>query len=151
MRFALLLAAIAWVGLAAPSIAASPSRNFHADMAAEWETKFTESPATGLADFHLDLATLTFTWKVTFKDLSGPVETIRLHGPAQPGANGAVIFDLGKKGVTSPVTGSQALTEAQVQYLLYGWTYINIATKKWPHGEIRGQLDVKPVSEPSAQ
>ena len=123
---------------------AQGERNFHADMAAEWETKYTESPGTGTADFHLDLATLTFTWKITFKDLTGPLVSAHVYGPAQPGANGQIMFDVAKKGSKSPLTGSQVLTEAQVQYLLYGWTYVNLITAKYPHGEIRGQLDVVP-------
>ena len=143
--------AAAWFALAvlgSPSAArAQGSRDFHADMAAEWETKYTESPATGTADFHLDLATLTFTWKIAFKDLTGPLVSAHIYGPAQPGANGQIFIDVGGKGAKSPLTGSQVLTEAQVQYLLYGWTYVNLITAKWPNGEIRGQLDVVPPPE----
>jgi CHRD domain len=36
------------------------------------------------------------------------------------------------------------ITAAQVQYLLYGWSYVNLTTAKFPSGEIRGQLDVRP-------
>jgi hypothetical protein len=123
--------------------AGAGSRDFHAVMAAEWQTKYTESPATGTADFHLDLATLTFTWDIQFKDLSGPIESLALYGPAQPGANGMKFLELASKGKTSPIRGSAVISEAQVQYLLYGWVYVNITTKKFPWGEIRGQLDVR--------
>ncbi|MBL8629704.1 MAG: CHRD domain-containing protein [Rhodospirillaceae bacterium] len=130
---------------ALPSLAAAQGqRDFHAVMAAEWETKYTESPGVGTADFHLDLSNLKFTWTITFKDLSGPLETLAVYGPAQPGANGAKFLELATKGATSPVRGSAAITEAQVQYLLYGWTYVNLTTGKFPWGEIRGQLDVRP-------
>jgi hypothetical protein len=122
---------------------AQGERDFHALMAAEWQTKYTESPGTGTADFHLDLSNLKFTWTITFKDLSGPLETLAVYGPAQPGANGQKFLELAKKGATSPVKGSATLTEAQVQYLLYGWTYVNLTTTKYPLGEIRGQLDVR--------
>jgi hypothetical protein len=134
--------------LAAPSVAGAQGvRDFHAAMAAEWQTKFTESPATGTADFHLDLSTLTFSWTVSFRDLSGPLDSLAVYGPAQPGANGAKFLDLGTKGGRSPITGSAVITEAQVQYLLYGWTYVNLTTAKFPWGEIRGQLDVKAPQE----
>ena len=130
--------------IALPSWAyAQGERDFHAVMAAEWETKYTESPGTGIADFHLDLSNLKFTWTITFKDLSGPLDTLAIYGPAQPGANGQKFLDLAKKGAASPIKGSATLTEAQVQYLLYGWTYVNLTTAKFPLGEIRGQLDVR--------
>lgn len=125
------------------------TRNFHAEMAAEWQTKYTESPATGVADFHLDLATLTLSWTIAFKELSGAVDSLAIYGPAQPGANGAKMFDLAPKGGRSPVKGSATVTAAQVQYLLYGWTYVNLTTAKFPAGEIRGQLDIRPPAEPS--
>ena len=142
------LGIIALFGMLASAPAmAQGARDFHADLAAEWETKFTESPGVGTADFHLDLTDLTFTWNISFKSLSGPVVVAALYGPAQPGANGAKFLEFSKGG-TSPLKGSAKLTEAQVQYLLYGWTYINIVTAKFPLGEIRGQLD---VTQPKAK
>ena len=122
----------------------SATRDFYADMAAEWQTRYTASPATGSAEFHLDLKTLTLSWTITYQDLSGPPRSLALHAPAQPGANGAKVLDLATRGSRSPVRGSAVITAAQVQYLLYGWTYVNLATTKFPWGEIRGQLDVRP-------
>lgn len=124
---------------------AKAERAFHAAMAAEWQTKFTESPATGIADFQLDLETLTLSWAIDYRELSGAPTTLALYGPAQPGTNGAKILDLIRQDAVSPVKGSAKVTAAQVQYLLFGWTYVNLATAKFPSGEIRGQLDVKPV------
>ncbi len=129
--------------LASAPAMAQGARDFHADMAAEWETKYTESPGVGTASFHLDLTDLTFSWNITFKDLSGPIVTAAVYGPAQPGATGGKFLDLAPKGAGSPLKGSAKITEAQVQYLLYGWVYVNITTAKFPLGEIRGQLDVK--------
>lgn len=127
----------------ATAATAAGTREFHADMAAEWQTRYTASPATGSADFHLDLATLTLSWTITFRDLSGPLRSLALYAPAQPGANGARILDLATRGSTSPVRGSAVITAAQVQYLLYGWSYVNLSTAQFPWGEIRGQLDVR--------
>jgi hypothetical protein len=53
-------------------------------------------------------------------------------------------IDLAPNGIVSPLTGSAVLNEAEVQYLLTGWSYVNITTEKWPFGEVRGQLDVGP-------
>lgn len=138
-------AALRWLVLVAPvAAAAADSRQFHADLAAEWQTRYTESGATGRADFQLDLATLTLSWTVAFDGLSGTPRAITLHAPAQPGANGAKVLELAAAGSRSPVRGSAVISAAQVQYLLYGWSYVNLATAKFPWGEIRGQLDVRP-------
>ncbi len=138
--------ALGLLALMTPAIgmAADATRHFHAEMAAEWQTRYTASPATGSAEFHLDLKTLTLSWTLTYQDLSGPPRSLALYAPAQPGANGAKILDLAPRGSRSPVRGSAVITAAQVQYLLYGWSYVNLATTKFPWGEIRGQLDVRP-------
>lgn len=120
------------------------SRVFHADLAANHQTRLTISPAAGTADFHLDLASLTLTWEVKFEGLIAKPLAASLHGPSQPGANGLAFVDLAPNGIRSPLTGSAVLTEAEVQYLLAGWTYVNITTEKYPYGEARGQVDVGP-------
>lgn len=122
-------------------------RDFGAEMSAENETKFTQSAAKGDVQIHVDLATLRASWTITYSGLSGPPTTVRLYGPAQPGANGGVIIDLAKPGAPSPITGSAILTEGHVQYLLYGWMYVNLTTSKFKLGEIRGQLDVRAPNE----
>jgi hypothetical protein len=125
----------------------NPIRIFHADMAAEFETKYTESKATGKVDMTLDLTTKQVKWTVTYSGLESPPVDIAIYGPAQPGANGQMMFSLAPKGMKSPLTGSSPVTEGQIQYLLYGWTYVNVRTKGYDKGEIRGQLDIKPPAQ----
>lgn len=127
--------------------AQSMSRVFHADLSADNQTRLTISPASGTADLTLDLTDLTLTWEVHFKDLQSTPTRASLHGPAQPGANGLAFVDLAPEGIKSPLTGSAVLTEAEVQYLLAGWTYVEIATEKFPYGETRGPVDVGPRDE----
>ena len=130
--------------LVSPNSGQLTSRVFHADLSARNQTRLTESPATGRADFFLDLTTLELSWEVHFEDLqTAPVEAA-LHGPSQPGANGLAFVDLAPDGIVSPLTGSATLNEAQVQYLLAGWTYVQITTEGFPYGEARGQVDVGP-------
>lgn len=119
-------------------------RVFNADLNAWNQTRLTESPANGTADFTLDLATLTLSWDVTFEGLISTPTAASLHGPSQPGANGLPFINLAPNGIVSPLSGSSVVNEAQIQYLLAGWAYVNITTEKWPYGEIRGQLDVGP-------
>jgi hypothetical protein len=143
-RLLTLIPAILAALLATASLAQLTSREFHADLSALNQTRLTISPATGRADFQLDLTTLTLTWTVEFDKLTAKPIAASLHGPAQPGANGLAFVDLAPKGIRSPLTGSAVLTEAEVQYLLAGWTYVNITTEKFPFGEARGQVDVGP-------
>lgn len=144
-RFLILAAAIQlYVFSVATTSGQLTSREFHADLSARNQTRLTESPVTGKADFVLDLTNLNLTWTVEFKDLISKPVAASLHGPAQPGANGLAFVNLAPEGITSPLTGSAVLTEAEVQYLLAGWTYVNITTEKFPYGEARGQVDVGP-------
>jgi hypothetical protein len=142
LGFALLISLI--VIASATNSATLTSREFHADLSAGNQTRLTESPATGSADFLLDLETLTLSWDVIISDLISAPVAASLNGPAQPGANGLAFVDLAPNGLDSPLSGSAVVTEAEVQYLLAGWTYVNITTEDFPYGEARGQVDVGP-------
>jgi len=127
----------------APAAAASASkkRYFKAEISWANNTYYTPSQASGHAEFELDVTTHKLRWTLTFKDLSSPPTKVTLHAPAQPGATGAAIMDLAPQGLKSPATGEGQLTDAQVEYLLTGWSYALVTTRKYPQGEARGQLD----------
>lgn len=150
-RFLISMASFACLGfslaLADSAFAQSMSRVFHGELSADNQTRLTISPASGTADLALDLTDLTLTWEVHFKDLQSKPTRASLHGPAQPGANGLPFVDLAPDGIVSPLKGSKVLTEAEVQYLLAGWTYVEIATEKFPYGEARAPVDVGPRDE----
>lgn len=132
-----------WCGLmAAPALAQFQTRSFHADLSALGETAFVESRATGAADLILEIPEHRLRWKVSAHGLDTAMLGIGLHGPVEPGSNGIVMVDLAPKGASSPVEGSAVLNDAQVEYLLSGWTYVDIRTAKYPTGEIRGQVKV---------
>ena len=122
-----------------PSLSGPPIR-FFANMSADEESSFTESPATGRAEFVLDRDTMTFSWKITFKDLTGAPIQARIHGPQTPGGEAGALFDLAPNGVKSPLEGSHVLTDGELRYLLTDRLYINITTQKYKQGEIRGQI-----------
>lgn len=161
-RAVLLALVLAPAALAAPSAAnaqpaAAPAtgspaesdlwggtRRFAARLSADNQVTLTNSNATATVDMVFDIATKTITWKITHQGLTSAPTAVRLHGPAQPGTNGAALIDLGVNGLQSPITGQSPVTAAQVQYLLLGWTYVSIATRRYPEGEIRGKVDVVP-------
>ncbi len=122
-------------------------RRFHADLDANGETALVASPAKGHVEMKLELPSLRLHWNLTFTGLTSEPTELALHGPAQPGANGIPQFALAQKGAKSPVQGTAVLNDAQVEYMLSGWTYVDVQTLRNPKGEIRGQLRVEPPSE----
>ena len=122
-------------------------RTFAADLSADNQLTVTNSNATGKVKIAFDIAKKTIVWDISYQGLTSPPLAIRLHGPAQAGTNAAPLIDLGNGGLSSPIKGSSPVTAAHVQYLLLGWTYVSLATKRYPNGEIRGKVDVVPPPE----
>jgi hypothetical protein len=105
------------------------------------------APPTGLGQVvaTYDPATLMLTWHVTYAGLSGPVLAGHFHGPATPGMDAPPVIFFHPP-LTSPIDGSQKLTLDQVSQLLGGLYYVNLHTKAFPMGEIRGQVNVQPTN-----
>lgn len=139
-----LLPAMAIAGLMSvgPTMAEQQTRSFRADLTADGETAVVESSATASADLTLEIPEHRLSWTVAFQGLDAQVLGIGLHGPVQKGSNGIIMVELGPKGAKSPVRGSAVLNDAQVEYMLSGWTYVDIRTARYPTGEIRGQVRV---------
>lgn len=151
-RIALLVTALA--GWMTAAVAADPiddlwggKRTFAGKLSADYQTTLTNSDGTGAVKIEFDIATKTITWEVSYQGLTSRPTAVRLHGPAQPYTNGGPIIDLGTGGLASPIRGSTPIAAGHVQYLLLGWTYVSIATEKYPGGEIRGKVDVVPPPE----
>ena len=150
MRFFAQSMAIVFLGvsISISSIAAETgTRSFHADLTVDEETALVSTKATGTADFTVDLSNMRVFYRVTFKDLTSNVTGIHLHGPVPMGNNAPAFFDLAPNrvsGTASHFEGSGTLTESQFQYMLIHEAYINIQTRKFPEGEVRGQLERVP-------
>ena len=117
-----------------------PPIHFYADLSADEQSAVTNSPALGRADFVLERATLRFSWVVTFHDLTSAPTAAGLHGPQTPGGNAGLLIDIAKSGLGSPITGSEIITDGQLDYLLTGKMYVNIRTAQYDLGELRGQI-----------
>ena len=63
---------------------------------------------------------------------------MHIHGPAAPGQNAGVVFDLGDP--TPPAIGEVVLDVEQEGDLFQGLYYINVHSPTFPAGEIRGQM-----------
>jgi hypothetical protein len=120
-------------------------------------TTGTLSLSGNLLSFRLDVPLITFIARNAY-----------IQGPAGPGANAPIIFDLGgpvfqggspEFGIPpsyvffSPYTppfgaGPFTLNDSQINDLLGGLWYMNVTSSDFPNGQLRGQI--LPVPEPSA-
>ena len=142
-RRALLRAGLAGLVLmlpAEPARAADDDIVFTATVTADDQSIPTESPGIGQAEVRLERATLKITWNVTYRGLTSAAVSAGLYGPENVGANAGRIVDLAVNGLKSPLRGSKLLSDGEFQYLITGRVYVNIHTRKYPDGELRGQL-----------
>ncbi len=103
------------------------------------------SPASGIGGFSLDDRQM-FEYNISFGGLEGDETSVHVCGPATPGMNGPVIFDLPLGPVKFGTFGP--LTAQQVSDLNGGMWYVLVRSTVYPDGEIRGQiLSAVPVEE----
>lgn len=101
----------------------------------------TASPGTGTYVATIDRNTGMVTIDGTYAGLQGSVNASHLHGTAWFGQPAGLFFGLTNTGgSTGTFNGSAALSAAQVEDVLEGFTYINIHTTVAGGGEIRGQV-----------
>ena len=86
----------------------------------------------------------TLTWRLTFKNLSGPATAAHIH-TARRGVAGPVTVPLCGP-CTTPVSGTATLTAAQVTDLLARRQYVNVHTAKNPAGVVRGKSTKAPTT-----
>ena len=122
--------------------------SFCANLSPDEESAPTYSKAVGRADFVLQRSDLKFTWKITYKDLSGPATAASIYGPQRPGSNASKVFDLAPATkLKAPIEGSIMLNDGQLEYLLTTRMYVNILTQKYPEGELRASVVRIPPGE----
>lgn len=119
-------------------------RLFAAEISAFHQVTVTKSDGIGTVDITFDIPSMTIDWNIEYEGLTSRPTAIHLHGPAQAGTNAVAIIDLGLNGLDSPISGSLQVSDAHVQYMLLGWTYVLLKTEKYPDGELRGKLDIVP-------
>ena len=101
-----------------------------------------DTGATGTADLTYDPASRVVTWKIAYSGLSSAATMAHFHGPAKQGENAPALIWLSVQGSppADPITGSATLTPEQAQQYSSGLWYINVHSKSYPAGEIRGQV-----------
>ena len=92
--------------------------------------------ASGVATLVVDTESLAATWTLEFSGLSSAQTGAHFHA-APPEANGGVVFALT---LGTPVNGTWAMTQPQLDSLEAGNIYVNVHSETFPGGEIRGQM-----------
>ncbi len=131
---------------------------FNATLTATNEVPPNSDPTIAIGTFSLDGTTLNFNVMVpavTFLAMSAYIQ-----GPAAPGVNGPIIFDLGGPSFIGgspqfgippyydffspsfgPVgAGPFTLTSDQINQLESGLWYVNVTSSSFPNGILRGQI-----------
>ena len=117
---------------------------FFAYLSSAQEVPTNASTATGYARLVVNEGAGTVSWTVVFNGLSSNQSGAHFHGPAAIGVNVGVSIGFTSVGGTSgTITGSGAITVAQIAILRQQRGYINIHSANFPGGEIRGQLGKK--------
>lgn len=129
--------------LLAASSAGAATLHFATTLKGADEVPANTTKGTGKVTASLDTATKVFSYKVTYKGLTGPATMAHFHGPAAPGANAPPVVPVPMSALANPMTGTATLTDAQIADLEAGKWYFNIHTATNPGGEIRGQLPAK--------
>ena len=111
---------------------------YKATINAAAEVPATTSKATGTAAVNADAATKQVSWNVSYTGLSGPLTGAHIHCGAAAGANSGVAVAF--PSAASPISGSAAMTDAQVADLEAGKCYVNVHTAANKGGEVRAQL-----------
>lgn len=120
--------------------------SIHADGAAQVPPTMTSAVGEGIAS--LDWSTLTFTLDFEASGLSSPQTSANVHLAAR-GATGPVIVALPNGSIAGFSTKIDSVSAGE---LIAGRAYFNLSTKRYPDGEIRGQLQPATglIPEPSS-
>ncbi len=145
---------IAALFMASPSLKADTI--FFTELRGSNENPPTPSMGTGSAFVVLNDAMNSLTISVDFGGLTGPAVAFHIHAAASPTMNAPVRIDFGGPimpfdnrvfMVPATLPALPLMTRAQfVAALFAGNAYVNVHTRMFPGGEIRGQLG--PVPEP---
>jgi hypothetical protein len=127
------LALSAFFALSAPALAAMVT--FRTELTGLNEVPPNERRGQGTLAATFDTVSKKLTWTGTYSGLTGRPTGIHFHGPASPNDNAKAVLP-----IKSLFGGSATLSDAEADDLIAGYWYVDIHTRAYPAGEIRGQV-----------
>src|SRR5664279_1779851 len=141
LAYILLSLALIGIGSCKKDSSSTPAADiitFKATINGENEIPANASVASGTATFTYNTITYVLNGTVNY---AGVLPTAAHIQKGAEGVSGAVVFQVGAAPYTSPISfNSNPLTASQITELLANLYYVNIDSKAFPNGEIRGQL-----------
>ena len=100
---------------------------------------------TGRGDFAAvyDRSTRLLRWKSTVSGLRGEVTGISFNGPADLDQNAPPVMEWSGATGRANYEGRATLSATQASGLLAGTWYVNVRTRAFPQGELRGQVTIR--------
>ena len=126
-----LFAAVAVAGLMAASAAAAEMNHYTATLKGADGVK-------GSGEVQAMLDGKTFSYSISYKDLTGPAVAAHFHMLVAPNTSGPPVLPVVV--TASPIKGTAQLSDNQIADLNAGKWYFNVHTAANPGGEIRGTL-----------
>lgn len=124
-----------------PEDRSGPLLRFFADLSAGEQSASTDSPGAGRVDFTLDRKTLRLEWTIRFRKLTSAPIGLHVHGPQTPGTEAGMLFDLmPASAVRDGARGAKILDDGLLGYLVQDRLYVNLHTRRYPAGELRGHV-----------
>ena len=103
---------------------------------------------TGTISGTYDDVTKVLNYSIAWQDLTSTITNMHFHN-APVGSGGGVDLGIPSPWISPKIGGDPALSAAREANLLAGNWYVNIHTSNFGSGEIRGQVLVTPVPEPT--
>jgi hypothetical protein len=123
--------------------AAARGETFYAYLNGAQEVPSVATNATGYARVFLNESAGTISFTVVYNNLSSAQNASHIHTGAL-GVSGPVTINFGVTGGTSgTISGTAAITPAQIVLLRSHQFYVNVHSANFGSGEIRGQLGIK--------
>jgi|tagenome__1003787_1003787.scaffolds.fasta_scaffold20522998_2 hypothetical protein len=149
MRKVLLLALAALVAVAVPTALAASSK-YKATLSGSAEQPKSDSKAKGTATFTVASNNKSIKYTIKASGLSGSVQAAHIHF-GKPGKAGPVVVNICPKPCSLPKSGTLTSKQfkkapgvssfsAAVKDLKKGQAYVNLHTKEYPAGEVRGNI-----------
>jgi hypothetical protein len=119
--------------LASSTLAATVT--FRAELKGANVVPANQQPGRGILTATYDTVSRRLTWTGTYSGLSKKITGIHFHSPARPNESAGVVLSIERVS-----RGAATLSDAQAADLIAGYWYVDIHTRAYPRGEIRGQV-----------